>query len=482
MAVHLPPPLAKPAAEPQPLRFALAPLAGDLRREELLLDLGQRLQARFERRLDVPGTPVLRGGIGVGVAAPRPAQGVVAAVALPELDLSAWATAWSQGQTQGRKPADIDAYAPTQISLRGESVRIDGREFTAVVAGVSQTAAGYWRAQASADQFVGYVDWRPAAGPAGALRARFSRLDLPAAPDAPAGALPPPAADAPRQMPALDLVVDRLTLAGHALGRLEIDATHAPAGGAAAPVWRLQRLRLSNPAAVLSASGRWQPATARAPARMSADFGLEMADAGALLERFGLPGVVQGGKGRLGGELAWSGSPLVPHTPTLTGRLYLDVGAGRFLKADPGAARLLSVLSLQALPRRLALDFRDVFQEGFMFEDVRGDISVTYGVARTNNLRLRGLQAAALMEGQADLTHETQDLRVLVVPEINAGTASLVYAMINPAIGLGTFVAQLFLRQPLMQAGTREFRVTGTWNEPQVERIARSVEPVPETQ
>ncbi len=140
------------------------------------------------------------------------------------------------------------------------------------------------------------------------------------------------------------------------------------------------------------------------------------------------------------------------------------------------------MLSLQALPRRLALDFRDVFQEGFAFEDVRGDVSVAAGVARTNNLRLRGLQAAALMEGQADLQHETQDLRVLVVPEINAGTASLVYAIINPAIGLGSFVAQLFLRQPLMQAGTREFHVTGTWDEPQVERVARAVEAPPPTQ
>ena len=77
------------------------------------------------------------------------------------------------------------------------------------------------------------------------------------------------------------------------------------------------------------------------------------------------------------------------------------------------------------------------------------------------------------MEGSADIAHETQDLRVVVVPEINAGTASLAYAVINPAVGLGTFLAQMFLRKPLTQAGTREFHVTGPWSDPKVERVQR---------
>ena len=102
-----------------------------------------------------------------------------------------------------------------------------------------------------------------------------------------------------------------------------------------------------------------------------------------------------------------------------------------------------------------------------------GDVSIQQGVARTNNLRMRGVQAAVLMEGSADIERETQDLRVVVVPEINAGTASLAYAAINPAIGLGTFLAQVFLRKPLTQAGTREFHVTGPWSDPKVERVER---------
>jgi uncharacterized protein YhdP len=92
-------------------------------------------------------------------------------------------------------------------------------------------------------------------------------------------------------------------------------------------------------------------------------------------------------------------------------------------------------------------------------------------VAQTNNLRMRGVQAAVLMDGDADIEHETQDLRVVVVPEISAATAALAYAVINPAIGLGAFLAQAILNKPLAQAGTREFHVSGSWSDPKVERV-----------
>ena len=91
-----------------------------------------------------------------------------------------------------------------------------------------------------------------------------------------------------------------------------------------------------------------------------------------------------------------------------------------------------------------------------------------------------GVQAAVLRDGSADLNREKTERGVLVVPEINAGTASLAYATINPALGLGTFLAQLFLRRPLMAANTREFSITGTWVDPKVERIQRSTLPTNE--
>jgi len=119
------------------------------------------------------------------------------------------------------------------------------------------------------------------------------------------------------------------------------------------------------------------------------------------------------------------------------------------------------------------LDFRDVFSEGFAFDFLRGDISIEQGIAKTNNLQMKGVNAAVLMDGRADIARETQDIKVVVIPEINAGTASLIATAINPAIGLGSFLAQWFLRKPLIEAATQEFHVDGSWANPQVTKVER---------
>jgi uncharacterized protein YhdP len=184
--------------------------------------------------------------------------------------------------------------------------------------------------------------------------------------------------------------------------------------------------------------------------------------------------VIRQGKGKLEGQVAWVGSPLTLDYPTLGGAFTVNVESGQFLKADPGLAKLLGVLSLQSLPRRFLLDFRDLFQSGFGFDRIDGDIAIRQGQASTRNLRIRGLQAMILTEGSTSLAQETQDLHVWVVPDLNAGAASLAYAVINPAVGLGTLLTQMVLQGPLADAVTREFRITGRWDAPEVTGVDRS--------
>jgi uncharacterized protein YhdP len=292
-------------------------------------------------------------------------------------------------------------------------------------------------------------------------------------------------------LPALDVVVDDFDLRGKKLGRLEIDAVNRGPGTVAREggvrEWRLNKLNLSMPEASFSATGNWAalnaqavpPGGPRAAAvsserrRTVMNFKLDIGDSGQLLGRFGMKDVVRRGKGRMEGQVSWLGSPLTLDYPSMNGSFYVNVEAGQFLKADPGLAKLLGVLSLQSLPRRLALDFRDVFSEGFAFDFLRGDVTIQQGIAATNNLQMKGVNAAVLMEGKADIARETQEIKVVVIPEINAGTASLVATVINPAIGLGTFLAQMFLRQPLMRAATQEFQIDGTWADPRITRVGR---------
>jgi uncharacterized protein YhdP len=87
---------------------------------------------------------------------------------------------------------------------------------------------------------------------------------------------------------------------------------------------------------------------------------------------------------------------------------------------------------------------------------------------------MKGVNAAVLMDGTADVARETQNLRVVVVPQINAGTAALVATAINPAVGLGAFLAQWLLSKPLSAAGTQEFQIDGTWADPSITKVPRN--------
>ena len=495
LALQLPAPFGKRAEAALPLRLRIEPLAGAPRgatRDELQLELGSSptplLSLHYQREHRGAATRVLRGSVAVRSARPAlPAAGVLAALDLGDFDADAWARLYTTpppapGATAAAPaPAasalsleDSRIYWPTQWRLQAARLTHDGRSWHDLNLSGS-LERDTWRAAVVARELAGQISFR-AGGPqaAGLVHARLSRLDWPRA------GLEQPAEQAlqqPEAMPAIDLVIERLRLDGRELGRLEVQAanrlaTQGPQAGVSE--WRLNALTLSTPEATLKASGNWVAHGRDAAARRTAlRLELDIRDAGALLTRMGQPQTVRGGQGRIEGHLGWLGSPMSFDTPSLSGELQLDIGRGQFLRAEPGVAQLIGVLSLQALPRRLMLDFRDVFSEGFAFDFIRGNVAIAQGVARSNNLQMKGINAAVLMEGSADTVRETQDLRVVVVPELNADTVSLVATLINPVTGLGTFLAQFLLRQPLQQAATREFHITGPWADPVVTPVQR---------
>lgn len=488
LALDLPAPLNKAAEAAWPLRYsqqATAPApAGATPDEEMSLSVsnpqGHLLTLELLRSPGSGTAPQVRGLVLAG-SAPRaglamPAQGVTARIQWPQIDADAWDTLVT-GTSHAGLVSELQSVQPQRVWLDTQRLTAGGRQFHDVTLDASRRGTR-WQGRVQARELAGTLDYQPGTERQGAhLVARLDRLDWQTSNDDPTPG--PSVAPQPLNIPSLDVEVAALELDGRDLGRLELQAMNRQIDPTLRE-WRLTRLNLKVPEAQLSATGNWVPVGATqgvgpssAHARRTAlNFKLEVQDSGALLARFGMPGVFRGGKGQLEGNLAWMGPPHAFHTPSLSGQLKLDVAAGQFLKADPGLAKLLGVLSLQSLPRRLALDFRDVFTQGFAFDFVRGDARVDHGVIATNNLQMKGPNAAVLMEGQADVGSETQDIRALVVPEINAGTASLIATVINPAVGLGSFLAQAILRQPLIQASTQAFRIHGTWTDPVVDRVS----------
>jgi len=478
MQIDLPAPLAKPlAASSLPLRLQLSPLPDPSGppRDKLQFELGELLKAQLQRDLSGPEPRVQRGSIAVlDTLPPLPAAGVHAALNLGQVDLDAW-QALAERSGMATQPG-AGGYPPQTIQLRADELRSGSHVLSRVEATLlSQGSAvePWWQARLKADQLAGDIEYRPPRGTAqpGRVTARLQRLSVPQSEVSSVESL---LSQPPASVPALDIVVDDFELRGRKLGRLQVQAVNRLLPGRAGQrEWLLDQLDLDVPEAQLRASGRWAASGSR---RMALDFKLALADSGSFLERLGAGKALRGGKGELQGQLSWAGSPLTLDYPSLQGKLRLDVDAGQFLHADPGSARLLGVLSLQSLPRRLSLDFRDLFQEGFAFDRIEGEVAVARGVATTTDLQMHGAQATVLMQGSADLRRETQDLRVLIVPKFDATGAALATMAINPAIGLGTLFAQWALREPLIAAGTSELHVTGSWADPQVQRIERKLD------
>ena len=501
MAIQLPAPLAKTAETPMPLRFETAVVRGSLlpgmRLQDLLqLEVGRLLQASYVRDISGAQARVLRGSVAVGLggdeAAPTPMDAVAANINLGQVDGDAWQAVlarmgWGNSGsgtatgTAGNTPWDL-AYVPQQVALRVRELTVSGNKVANLLVGASREGM-LWRANVDAPEVSGYLEYRQSGSSApGRLHARLARLVLA---QSAASNVEDLLDQQPSAIPALDVVVDDFELRGKKLGKLEVQAVNQAAQSANQREWRLNRLNLSTPEATLTATGNWvavnQQASSSATAARSLrdrrrtvlNFKLDISDAGQLLTRFGTPGVVAKGKGRAEGQISWMGSPTTPDYPSMGGGFNINVETGQFLKADPGIAKLLGVLSLQSLPRRLTLDFRDVFSDGFAFDFFRGDVTIEQGIARTNNLQMKGVNAAVLMEGSADIARETQNVKVVVIPEINAGSASLIASAINPLMGLTSFLAQVILRRPLIDANTQEFLVDGTWADPRVTQVER---------
>ena len=142
---------------------------------------------------------------------------------------------------------------------------------------------------------------------------------------------------------------------------------------------------------------------------------------------------------------------------------------------EPGAAKLLGILSLQALPRRIALDFRDIFSDGFAFDEITGDLHLERGSAYMRDLKMHGPAARVRMSGVVNLAEQSQNLRVDIQPRLEDTVVVAGALLGGPVVGLGALLASKILQNPLGQAANFDYAVTGTWSEPVIVKLKRQV-------
>jgi len=456
----LPPPLNKTAATPLPLRVELAPLDGE--REQYRISLGALGRATLIYR----NGALERGVLAVGEAdarLPDRGAGLVVRIASPRLDVDAWREILPPGGGGNAGAGDL---ALAQVVVTTPLLRLMGNDYRRVNLNL-RPADGGWRASIEADEASGDLLWRDGgAGGAGSVEGRLRRLLVrPAATDDGSAA-----ASRIDNLPDMNLVVDDLRIGEMALGRLDLRASNAR------NAWRMERLDVQNPDGKLTGKGVWTNAGNRRQTQL--EFDLNANDVGKLLNRLGAADTMRRGTASLSGTLQWNGPPTSLDYPSLSGQMRVRAERGQFNQISPGVGRLLGLISLQALPRRLTLDFRDIFSDGLAFDSIVGDLAIDQGVMRTvGPLRINGPAAQIEIEGKADLGQETQDLRVVVRPEVGGLAAVGVAAAINPVVGAGVLLANTVLRRPLNRLISYRYHITGSWSDPQVNQAESGEEP-----
>jgi uncharacterized protein (TIGR02099 family) len=409
---------------------------------------------------------------GSGQASTGLRTGVWLVGSLPVLSIQGW-----EGLTGGAGKAG-PAFPIAGVNLRIEKLTGYGQSVSALHIVGAKRGDGL-AAQLSSSALNGEVVWEPHGYETGSLfRAHLTNLQWlsdkqplpsaepvkPALPDKTEHAvMTPPSHLHPGNLPALDISIENLQLIGKQIGRFEL------VGHPDGKDWRLRRLNITNPDGSLAGDGVWRDAEGKLQTQVN--LVLDISDAGKILGRSGYPNTVKGGSGRLVANLSWAGTPDEFSYATLNGTLKLDTNKGRFLKMDSGAGKLLSVLSLQDLPKHIVLGFTDVFSEGFQFDNINGNATIKDGVIETQDFHLDGSSAKVTMKGNVDLNNETQNLRVRVLPTLGSSVSLIGAFAISPAVGIGSLIINKVLGNPLDKLVSFEYNVSGTWSDPNVVKV-----------
>ncbi|HSG59711.1 MAG TPA: YhdP family protein [Woeseiaceae bacterium] len=170
-------------------------------------------------------------------------------------------------------------------------------------------------------------------------------------------------------------------------------------------------------------------------------------------------------------DISWSGGPSERLLESLDGNVKVRIGAGQLSEVRPGAGRVFGLMSVAALPRRLALDFRDVFGKGFGFDSIKGDFLIVDGDTYTCNLSLEGPAADIGIVGRAGLV--SREYEQAAVISANFGSALPVAGALvaGPQVAAALLIFSQIFRKPLKEVSQVYYGVSGSFDQPDIASI-----------
>lgn len=451
-SIDLPAPMAKPAAASWPLTVRYPIVVGQ---RVLSANLADRLQLKMELAEDT-SSPV-SASIGLEEkAGSLPAAGAfVIAGSAALVDLDNWLDLIV---TRSKQNEESDGLMLKSATVNARQIIVFDRLFDAVGLKLKledEVIIGDF----DAADIAGNIRYYQNEAGSHSLTGEFERLII-----------PDPVAQGismetdPTELPELHFFSKEFSYLGLELGETRIEGYPVKNG------FHFESIKALSPRLTLDARGNWL----RDEQGERSDFNIHIAaeDLGALLEAMDISAAIQGGQTLVNFDAWWEGPPAAFALERLNGEMDLSVLQGNILTAEPGAGRVLGLLSLTELPRRLALDFRDVFDAGFSFDKASGTMRFENGTSFTDDLLLSSAAAEISITGSTDLVAQTFDYEFVIHPGVSK-TLPVLGAITGGPAGMAAGLAlQALLRDSLGDAAEARYTITGPWTDPLVEPVA----------
>ena len=373
-------------------------------------------------------------------------------------------TDW-QPHLGGAEGASEGGALPLEIELAVDELEALGYELGKVTASLRQSGS-HWEIQADGPSVAGEIELTNSAAGLEKVTMNLKRLALDSAGrEQQANAVNE---FTPAGFPELQIIVEQLLYDGTDLGLLEIRAIMQADG-----VYTIERVVLSSDLLTARMSGDWRQENNA----QSSSVDIEISDGkmDRLMEVFGYQKNID--QGALSGSLriAWPGPPWAFSPAIAEGKIKLRIAQGQLLDVKPGATgRVLGLISLNNLPRRLSLDFKDLFAKGFSFNEISGSFVIDDGNAYTNDLTVDGLAAKIEISGRIGLADQDYDELVTVIPYVKTSIPLVGTLAGGPVVGAALLVAQTLLEgtfDPLNRIAQKQYSVTGPWHAPVIDKL-----------
>ncbi|MCF6235746.1 MAG: TIGR02099 family protein [Gammaproteobacteria bacterium] len=459
LAVTLPYPLKKQANEARTFILEMGLLGGALK-DPVALRYGEKINGMFLRDTTQDTLVWERGELRLGDDyASLPIEPQLRIVgSLPKLSITDWMSVLPESTDQ-----KSDTNLPHHLDLHVDSLEAFGQHFEQSSISVDKTKQA-WQVDIDSTQIKGMISLpRQTTLP---IIMNLEYLELKSQKESETQSASSPQT-APEKIPPLQVTSHKLIYNGNDFGALKFTSTPQKSG------IHFEKITLDSSHTKITAQGDWLNINGQQKTDFEID--LKTNRLPKTLSLFDVVMPIKGGKGRVKISANWLGSPTDFDITRFRGNLNINIKDGQLTEIQPGAGRIVSLLSLQALPKRLTLDFRDLFGKGLKFDKITGDYKIDMGNAFTKNLVMTSSAAKVKMIGRIGLTDEDYNQQVLVTPKVSS-ILPVVGAIAAGSSWMGAGAAVLIFQKVFLPEfdtiASTEYRVTGSWNEPVIEKVS----------